>query len=161
MTALRTLAPAARLLLAHVSKASADASGPARAYGSVFVNNLARSAWELRRAREDDGADDLVVALHHRKVNRGKLHPPLGLRFCFGPEAVRVEASDLGDRPELLAGTSLGYRLRTALAHGARSTADLAEELDATVDTVRRTLNRQAKRGGVVRLGDNWGLAAR
>jgi hypothetical protein len=71
MNALRSFTGTTRLVLAHVSKAAADqASGAARPYGSVFVRNLARSAWELRRA-EEAGGDELLVAAYHRKDRRG------------------------------------------------------------------------------------------
>ena len=71
MNALWSFAGTTRLVLAHVSKAAADQlSGAARPYGSVFVRNLARSAWELRRA-EEAGPDELLIAAYHRKSTAG------------------------------------------------------------------------------------------
>src|SRR5262249_58943095 len=85
MNALRSFTGTTRLVLAHVSKATADqASGAARPYGSVFVRNLARSAWELRRA-EEAGADELLLAAYHRKPNGGPRALPLRLRLRFAP----------------------------------------------------------------------------
>jgi hypothetical protein len=162
MNALRSLAPATRLVLAHVSKASAESRGLSRAFGSVFMMNLARNAWELRRA-EEDGGSDVVLALYHRKTNTGPLLPPLGFRFHFENTMVTLHAHDIGQAPELAARASLAFRIRAALAAGSRSTADLAETIEASEDSVSRTLRRLAGKGVVMQLGDRkpfaWGLA--
>jgi hypothetical protein len=164
MNALRSLAPATRLLLAHVSKAAAESRGLTRAFGSVFVMNLARNAWELRRA-DEDGGSDLVLAAFHRKANAGPLLPPLGFRFQFQDVMTTLHAHDIGQAPELAARASLAFRIRSALAVGARTAADLAEAMEATEDSVSRTLRRLTTKGVVVRLSDQkpftWGLAAR
>jgi AAA domain len=163
MNALRSLAPATRLLLAHVSKASAEArTGLARAFGSVFVMNLARNAWELRRA-DEDGGSDLVLAAFHRKANAGPLLPPLGFRFQFQPNMTTLHAHDIGQAPELAARASLAFRIRTALANGSRTAANLAETIEASEESVSRTLRRLTTKGVVIQLGDRkpfaWGLA--
>jgi hypothetical protein len=163
MNALRSLAPATRLLLAHVSKASAEArTGLTRAFGSVFVMNLARNAWELRRA-DEDGGSDLVLAAFHRKANAGPLLPPLGFRFQFQGALTTLHAHDIGQAPELAARASLAFRIRTALAAGSRTVADLAETIEASEDSVSRTLRRLTSKGVVIQLGDRkpfaWGLA--
>ena len=170
MNALRSFVPATRLVIAHVSKASADQrSGSARPFGSVYVQNLARSVWEMRRA-QDDGGDDLAVGLFHRKVNRGRLHSPIGLRFEFGRGVIRVVPSDIGEQPELLARTSLSYRIQRALAAGMRTTAELSEELEAPEVSVRKTCYRLQQNLVIVRLGGaqggrgkeaQWGLPAK
>jgi len=53
-------------VLAHVSKAHAEADGPRRPFGGVYVVNTARSTIEARRV---DDADDarLVVTTFQRK----------------------------------------------------------------------------------------------
>src|SRR5262249_24710288 len=72
LNALRTL-PATKLVIAHVSKAAAEARGPSKAFGSAFVMNLSRNCWEIRKAEEE--TEDLVIGCFHRKVNRGRLLP--------------------------------------------------------------------------------------
>ncbi len=166
MNALRSFGnDVTRLVIAHMTHLSAQQkAGGARPFGSVFYWNLARSVWELRRS-DDDGGDDLVVGLYHRKANRGRLHPPIGLRFAFGPDAIILHRADLGEAPDLLARASLPQRIRTVLVSGAQPAEVITAALEgASEDTVRRTLRRLAGRGQVLRLEDNgqvrWGLPA-
>jgi hypothetical protein len=161
MTALRSFGLVTTLALAHVSKASVDQRAAAP-YGSVFYKNEARMTWELRRAEEEP--EDLVVALYNRKVNAGRPQPPLGFRFAFTPDAIRVSAAALDEAPDLLARASLSKRISVALAPGALTVAELAEHLEASEASVRRTLERS--RGKLaVPLPDTkpakWGLAHR
>ncbi len=168
LNAMRSLGPATRLAIAHVTKAAADQrAGPARIFGSAFNFNLARAVWELKAA-EDDEAEILDFALYHRKANRGRKHPPLGLRFEFGAGSVRLRSHDLGDHNDLLARASVSYRLHQALLGGEATTDELAEVTKIDVNTVRRTLNRMRVREKVVRLdgvkpgkAGRWGLAVR
>jgi hypothetical protein len=141
MTALRSLAPASRVVVAHVSKATAEGQAPARPFGSVFIQNLARSVWEIRRSDEDEG-DTLLLGLYHRKVNAGRRLRPVALQLAFDADAVRLAAGDLTEAPDLLARASLTQRLRAGLTATARTVDDLAETLEVRPDTVRRTLNR-------------------
>ena len=161
MNALRSFAPATRLVIAHVSKANAEhRSGPSRPYGSVYVTNLARSVWEVRRSEDYDAAD-LNLGLFHRKVNRGRLLPPLGFRLTFDQGAIYLGSQDLQHQPDLLARASLAFRLQKALAGGARSVEDLVEDTGAGKDTVTRTLRRLRSGGKVITVEpDRWGLKA-
>jgi hypothetical protein len=162
MTALRSLGAVTSLALAHVSKAGAD-QRTARPYGSVFYANEARMAWELRRA--EDEAEDLVVALYNRKANGSRLHPPLGFRLAFTPEAIRVTSADLGKSPDLLARASLAQGIRTTLAAGALTIPQIAEAIDATEASVGRVIRRLRDKGVIVAIGETrpylWGLAIR
>jgi DNA-binding transcriptional ArsR family regulator len=168
LNALRSFAPATRLATAHISKAAADQrGGSTRPFGSVFVQNLARSVWEIRAAEDADDENTLAVGLYHRKANRGRRHPPFGLRFEFADGLIRLRAHDLAEHTDLLIRTSMSYRLRKALAGGSATVEDLAEATDADAATVRRTLNRLRSQGKVIRLDDvirgkacRWGLAA-
>ncbi len=155
MTALRSLAPATRLLLAHVSKASAESPGPARPYGSVFISNLARSVWEIRRSAEEES--DLLVALYHRKVNRGRLHQPISLRFTFHDDRVTLHGQDIADSGDLLARASLSKRVLTALKTGAATVADLAAGLDSSEDTIGRIVRRLAGKRVVINVAEQVG----
>jgi AAA domain len=168
LNALRTFAPATRLLLAHVTKAAADARGGAsRAFGSVFVQNLARNCWDLRRADQDSGSE-LVMALFHRKMNAGPLYPPLGLRFEFHGPMTSLHAHDIGLAPELVARASLAYRIRAALAGGALTAEQLAEAIDAPETSIAAKLRSLRGKEQVIRLDESrggrgqptrWGLA--
>jgi len=159
MTALRSFAPATRLVLAHVTKAAAEQRrGPVKPFGSAFVYNLARNIWELRKADEDEGAD-LVIAAFHRKSNAGRLYPPLGFRFTFHDGVTSLHAHDIGQAPDLLARTSLAFQIQKDLAFGAQTVASLVEATGSSKDTVARTLRRLRTTGKVIPLDEGrWGL---
>jgi hypothetical protein len=158
--ALRLFAPAARLVIAHVSKADADRREGARPFGSVFVWNLSRSVWEIKRDPEP-AEPGLTMALQHRKCNVGPRHAPLGLRFVFGPGTITPYPINLADTPQLTRGVSLAWRIRTTLAGGRLTVAALADMLEAEPETVARTLRRLRKDGKAADLGEGyWGLKA-
>jgi len=170
MNTLRSFAPATRSATAHVSKAGADQrAGSTRPFGSVFVQNLARSVWEIRAAEDADDQNALTLGLYHRKANRGRKHPPFGLRFDFTDGLIRLRPHDLAEHTDLLARTSMSYRLQKALASGQATTEELATNLDASVDSVARTLRRLKASGKVIALNGaggrghpaRWGLAGR
>ena len=162
MNAMRSFGAAVtRLVIAHVSKAGADQrSGPAKPFGSVFVQNLARSVWEIRKA-EDDGGEDLVLGFYHRKVNRGRLFPPFGLRLEFRGASTFLRGHDVGQQPDLLARASLAFRVQKALAAGALTLAQIVDDTGGSKDTVTRTLRRLRGSGRVIGVDpDRWGLKA-
>jgi archaellum biogenesis ATPase FlaH len=163
LNALRTLAPATRLVIAHVSKAAAELDkGRPKPYGSVYVSNLARST-VLALASDQVAADELTVTYHHTKVNRGPRMPARALSFAFDGGEIDVRAVD----PDLTR-AGLPERIIAALRDGAESVAVLAKHLGAKEGTLRSTLTRLEKRGNVVRIGESgrgrgqetqWGLA--
>lgn len=167
MNALRSF-PTTNLILAHVNQlTAAQRQGVGRPFGSVFNWNLARSLWEIRASDERPNESELSLALFHRKVNRGRLHPPIGLCFTFAPDRVTLGRTDLAQAPDLLARTTLAQRICITLASGAMTAETLAGAIDAKIDSVSRTLRRLAKAGKVLRLdptvpgGSNrWGMPA-
>ena len=161
MTALRALGPASRLVVAHVSKAAADGQGPARPFGSVFIQNLARSVWEVRRSDEDEG-DDLLLGLYHRKVNTGRRHRPLALRLHFTGAGITLHEADLSERADLATRLPLRQRVTRRLEQVPGLTAaELAEALDEDEASVLRTLGRLVERGIVRKVNETkpfrWG----
>jgi hypothetical protein len=167
LNALRSIAPA-RLVLAHVSKLHADQKGATRPFGSVYVMNLPRNVWELRKGEEDEG-DTLTIGAYHRKTNRGRLLPPFALRFEFGENGTRLQAADIGQDTGLRGRAGPGYAILGALRPGAKTIGELAEELEASEQSVKQALYRLEKTGKVVRVGDpghgpgrpvRWGLKA-
>jgi len=165
MNALRSLAPATRLVIAHMSRVHAEQrSGPARPFGSVFVQNLARSVWEVRRPDEDAEGDVVPLGLYHRKANQGRRGAPIGLRVVFQDGTIRLESQNLADEPELAARASLSFRLLQALREGSRTVDELAEATDAPENQVRARLSAMNKRGKVIQLDEArgrrgvWGL---
>jgi hypothetical protein len=162
-TALRSFGPVTRQVIAHVSKAGADQrTGPTRPFGSVFVQNLARNVWEVRKA--DDDSEHLVLGLYHRKFNSGRRLPPFGLRIETDAATTTLHAHDMGREPDLVARASLTQRLLTALRPGAFTTAELTASVGGPELSVRRALERLREKGHVVSLPDTkpmkWGLHA-
>jgi hypothetical protein len=164
MNALRSLSPASRLVVAHVSKAAAEGFGPARPFGSVFIRNLARSVWEARPS-EDTAGDDLLVALYHQKANGARKHPPIPLRLTFASDRVALHAADLADAPDLLARATVAQRITSAVATSPLTTEEIAEHLAVKVSTARKTLERMRKAGRLVNTPgtdpQKWALASR
>lgn len=164
MQALRSLGVTV-LTLAHVSKLMADDPRPARPYGSVFVQNLARSSIELRReSQSDDGR--VVVNLIHRKVNDGQLASPSALEWRFEPTGA-ILCSGVEASMEHL---NLSAQILDALKDGPKGVTGIAEAVTATPSTVRTTLNRMKARNSVLRIerpeaayGEKvlWGLVDR
>ncbi len=154
VAALRTLGVPC-LVIAHVSKAQADQTGKTRPFGSVFLWNLARSCWEVKRSAEIEGDGEMVLGLYHVKVNEGPRRAPFGLRLTFDPPgdnatSVRVEPCPLSTADDLVRKLGLSQRILTALSAGALTAQELAEVLGAEGDVVSRTLRRLRAKGGVV-----------
>jgi hypothetical protein len=167
MNALRQMSPATRLAVTHISKGSAESTGPAKPFGSAFFWNGMRSGIEVRRS-EDTAADNVIdVGVYHRKKNDGRKLRPLGLSVIFDEEnpSILFEETDLVDVPDLAARTPLSGRIRDALRAGSMTTRQLADDLDAKEDSIKKTLNRM--RGQVVQIHGGkgrgnigeWGLA--
>lgn len=147
------------LVVDHVDKASAmDPSRPAKPYGSIFKENMARSAWEVRRS--DAQGDRSSMGLYNTKSNLTRKSLPIGLW---------VEQSESGDvitygreevQGDLLKPLSMPMRIDAVLRDGARHLSDIAELLEEDENKVRATLSRgRGKR--FIGLGDgNWGLAS-
>ncbi len=145
LLALRSLAVTV-LCIAHVSKVQADAKAPARPYGSVHIQNLARSTIEARATEDDDSA---TVTLYHRKSNHGPKWPPSAIRLTFDPSgAIRV-----GSGTPDTGGAGLAWQVLEALRQGPKQPGQLAEELDVASATVKKMLQRLERRDKVMRLG--------
>jgi hypothetical protein len=158
--ALRLFAPAAALVLNHVTNADAKGGGPARPFGGAFAFNGPRLIWEAKR--DQDVTDATAIAFTCRKANNLPRRPdPFGLRFVPGPATITVYPFDLAEAsPRVVAGASLSWRIRLVLANGARTAVEIAEELDASADVVSATLRRLAKDGKAVRVSAGAGAAA-
>ena len=159
------------LVVAHVSKAQAEQSGKTRPFGSVFVWNLARSCWELKRA-DIDAPGELLLGLFNVKRNEGARRAPFGVRFIFDPpddaaRSVTLEVCPLSAAEDLVQKLTLGNRILNVLTPGPLTVEEVADMLSASVETVGKTLRRLREHGRVVKLEDGvgrgqkarWGLA--
>jgi len=132
--------PVQSIILAHVTH-EARKGGRSSPFGSVYWINLPRNVFELAvSAGQRQNHSD--YALHHRKSNTGSLRPPLGFRMTWSQDGCTIDDLDIRQNSKLVATLPLGERVTIALAeHGAMSTADLAELLDAPSRSLSATLS--------------------
>jgi hypothetical protein len=134
--------PIASLVLNHITNDAAKYGGPARPFGGAFAFNGPRLSWEARR--DHDVEDATAIVFTCRKANNLPRKPgPFGLRFQPGHDTITIYPFDLGEAaPQAVAGLSLARRLTITLTRGPRTVDALAEELEASEATIRKTLNR-------------------
>ncbi len=143
MEDIRRLSPAARLVVAHVSKAEArsDNGKGVTIFGSVFFRNLCRSLWELQSEGEGCHYD---LALLHQKVNTGLKQPSLGLTLTFNEEDYEalIGPGHVENVAQAVQHSSLAYRMALSLKEGKMKTSELAKELGAKPSSIRTTAAR-------------------
>lgn len=155
--ALRLFAPAASLVLNHITGADARGGGPARPFGGAFAFNGPRLIWEARR--DTDVTDATAIAFTCTKANNLPRKPePFGLRFVPGAGTITVYPFDLKEAaPRALASTPLSYRIRLALATGDRTSKELAEYLGASEESVSRKARELKSKGILDQTNDQIG----
>jgi hypothetical protein len=142
MGALREL-PCTRMVLAHVSKAIANAqNGRARTMGSIQFDNQARSMWEMRK---EEGASE--IALYHRKSNIGPHQETIVYRQVWNDQdhTFKAEATTLSDTVSLQEFTQPRERVRLAIDESDRkrmTVKELATRVGLKEDTLARYLRR-------------------
>jgi AAA domain len=140
---LRLFAPAASLVLNHITNADARSGTPARPFGGAFAFNGPRLIWEARRDQEIDDATAIVFTC--KKANNLPRKPaPFGLRFQPGDSTITVYPLDLAEAaPKAVASLSVSQQIELALRKGPRSVEQIAEAIGKSDDVTRRTLNRR------------------
>lgn len=166
LAAMRQMAPATRLAIAHISKSNAETGTTSSPFGSRFFWNGMRSGIEMKRSEEAVSDDMIEVGVYHRKINDGRHMKPFGISVIFDEnESISFHKANIAETPDLAIRTSLTQRIRAVLARGAMTTSDIAYELDTKPDTVSKTLRRM---DGIIQItpGGNgrgqaaeWGLA--
>jgi len=142
------------LLIDHVSKDSG------KQYGSIYKYNRSRNTWRARASEESRVEGIVTTALYHEKFNDGqRASTPLGLSFAFDGGSIIPQAFDATSDPEFSPHIKARVRLRELIkSQGAMSSKDMADKLDMKLDTVRKTLQRNAQ---FVDIGqDTWGIRA-
>jgi len=145
--ALRLFAPAAVLVLNHITNADARTGATARPFGGAFAFNGPRVIWEARRDQEIEDATAIVFT-NTKANNLARKAPAFGLRFRGGGQSpadseIRIEALPLTDvAPKTMIGATLRQRLLVLLS-APMSVEDLLEALPgAKEDSVARILRR-------------------
>jgi hypothetical protein len=140
------------LVLAHVTKSGGDHQQ--YPYGSVFVHNLARMTWSVRKLSQDD--EPLRVELRNQKSNDRQLELPTVLAFPYvdgkiipAREMVRSHADAI-----LLVLTRSNVPLSAAGVYSALDWANLLWDT-ATPEQIRQLLKND-KGGRFVRHSEGW-----
>lgn len=122
--------------IAHKSKA--NTSGPA---GNAQWRNQARSYWELEATREH-GANEVILGIHHEKVNEGDLLQSLSYTVTFAEGAVSYAESSPEEK-QALQNIDLWEQIRLFLANNPNSTASqIAEGVDKSEKRVGNVLRQ-------------------
>jgi hypothetical protein len=131
------------LSLAHLPKPKEGFNDDtASIFGSVFFFNMARSVWHLRQATEAATDTSITVGFYHRKNNLGRKSQPLGYELHFDGAYPRVRRVDLAAVDGLAEKLPLQQRMKHLLKRGPKTIDDLAIELDAKPESLKRTYRR-------------------
>ncbi len=150
MTAIRTLSPATRFVIGHVSKAdSRDSKRPTKLIGHIYFENYTRSYWEMQ---SDGGPTEYDIALIHQKVNVGRSMPTIAMRLTFDDNLHEafIGPGDIRNIPAAVQHSSVEARIWHALEGGKMSHVQLTEELSETRNNILVAANRSRR---ILRLG--------
>lgn len=148
------------LAIDHVDKASAmDPSRPAKPYGSIFKEAMARQAFEVRRA--DGIGTRSSMALYNTKGNLARKLAPIGLTVDQSESGDLIRYGSETVAGDLIKPLSLPAQVDSILVDGALHIKELAELLEVDEAKVRATLSRGKKTNRYMALGEGrWGLAS-
>lgn len=141
--ALRSLGPLGSVHIAHMNRSE---NGDQRPFGSAYWHNMARSTWFLKRNENTQQSNEITVGCYNRKANLGEVRPAFAHRITFTRESIVIGPGDLADDPELVKKLALVEKIALALRNGPQTEALLADECEAKIETVSRTLRRHKSR---------------
>lgn len=127
------------LHIAHVAKGENADQKP---FGSAFWHNGARSTWYAQLAGADSNSETLSLGLFNRKANLGRLRAPIGFTITFTENRTTFRRSDVADNPDLAGKLNIRQRMFALLRKRPMSPEQIAEEIEAEVETVQRTVRR-------------------
>jgi len=130
------------LVIDHVAKGGIDP------IGSVLKINDAGNIWQIVKSQEQ-GANTMTVAFHHRKNNEGMLENPIGMRLSFevsdfgNTNSVRFQEASVDEDTTLAKDLSTKQKILNLLKDYEPMTADtIAQELKLTKEIVAPELSR-------------------
>jgi len=126
------------LTLAHISSGE---HGSERPFGSVFWHNSARQTWYLERT-PGTSSDAFTVAAFNKKNNLGKLHAAVGLMLSFDSQRTTITPTSIVDEEQFAGRIPLWQRMAYLLQHKPLTIAELATQLEAKPDSVKKALTR-------------------
>ncbi len=146
------------LLITHMAKGNSEKGRESSPYGTTYFKDYGRSVWEIQTVQEVN-EDTIDVGLFHKKVNSSKKLGPFGYRIAFNDDKVTFKSRDVSDMNSLADRVPLPARIMGLFRRKncKMLTGEIATELEAKEETVRRTLNRMKEKGQVDKWGELWG----
>jgi hypothetical protein len=127
------------LHIAHINKSE---DGDKKPFGSVFWHNGARMTWYAHAAERADDNEPLTVGLFNRKANLNGARQPVSLRLTFGRQRTDISRVDMADTPDLASKLTIRQRMTVLLKRGSMTEQEIADELEASLDSVRKAAKR-------------------
>ncbi|HXG72996.1 MAG TPA: AAA family ATPase [Gemmatimonadaceae bacterium] len=134
----------------HVAHVNKSVEGDQKPFGSAFWHNGARSTWNVKQADAVPGTSQINIGLYNRKANLGPLQPAVGFEVGFTADRTTVRRVQVADVADLAGHLSVRQRMAHLLRKGALSPDDVAEEITADPETVRRIARRYKQQFTVV-----------
>lgn len=126
----------------HVAHVNRSEEGDKKPFGSTFWHNAARCTWFAKS--ETSGPGVVSLGMHHRKANCGPLWPAVAFKVSFGSDTTQFTRVSIADAPDVAGNMPIWQRMRAILERsGSMTCFDLAEEMEAKVDTVRKEAKRK------------------
>lgn len=127
----------------HIAHTTKGENADQKPFGSAFWHNGARATWYIKRSEMQTDEREINVGLFNRKASTKAKSRPLGYRIRFDEERTIFERNEVADSVDLAAKMSVGTRVEHLLkGSGALTIAQIAAELDVSVDTVGKTVRR-------------------
>lgn len=125
------------LIIHHPTKAVLNRGQESTFYGSAYTLWMPRSVWKLDTRLALDG-QTIAGILTQVKTNIGRKQPPIAFKMRIEPWELVPASLD-----EVRGNMPISDRIKSLLQRkGKLTTQEIANELDLTPDTTRRTLNR-------------------
>ena len=128
------------LVLAHTTKLGVED----KPFGSQFWYASARLIWFLKKEQEE-GSNSLRVAFINKKSNAGPKPPPMALQYTWESGLVEITKTDWREMNNVMEKMPLTKRIAYAVSREPKTYAELADELETTVESVRKTVDRATK----------------
>ena len=127
-------------------------------FGSAYFEYYARNIFELRKVQEE-GEDELDIALFQTYCNLGRKLPAQGYRLHFNQSQTTMERIPI-TAPELIKRIGTQAEILSLLKSGAMTTKDIMDNLEITRGNADMALKRLRDKKQIIKVEDKWGLPA-
>lgn len=142
-----------KILIAHTNRIEDDKYP----FGSIFWHNGIHGASWFVKAAKDDAS--VTQGWYLRKNSDGPRPQDFALRFEFDETTIQMVAGNLEILNRELGRQSAKQKIHEILADGKIDAKELSGRLDMAENLVRAHLSKMLKKGEVVKIGREWGLA--